>query len=649
MNGGLFGLTMPLVRCIRSALRGERVTSSCARPSGCGEGRLQRICRLRNCIRSFARAVGLVAALVWGLAGGAAAGEGVTPERTHEEPVTIGLVDTFSPEFYLHTVVPTIEHLMAVFGEANIRVVELDWENPQADLARRKPAFVITSASTFMALIDSAGAHQIATRQPATSTDVSRTVASLFVTAASEPIRTLADARGRALAVSSRQSFDGWLIAKGEMLDLGIDPETHFSEIIETKYGIPDVATAVKTGLVGVGVLSTCEYELLERSGFIDADDLRILNEKSSPGACRSSTERYPDVVFSSLPNADPDVVNRVTVALLSMKHEGLDFRWSIANDFVPTMELLRTLRIGPFAGSGPDWTWERFWRTYRKEVLLVLALVSAVFLHIVVLNALVRRRTEDLRAAFRENERLVKERNRTRQRLLELERTNIVAQLSNMFAHEMKQPLTNITCYAGALKMLRNRDAMDSSKVDEILELLGREVERSSAIVEHVRSYAKHRAHTSVPCDLGEIVLEAVRDFSVSVRLVPEHFPECPIFADPFEIRFVVGNFLKNARTATAGVARPEIVVELESGEGASSYVAVRVSDNGPEIEDSVFESLGKVSASRKSEGLGFGLAIAVAVAERNGGHLQFEKRTPSGLCASLVLPLRKNEEKTE
>ena len=138
MNGGLFGLTMPLVRCIRSALRGERVTSSCARPSGCGEGRLQRICRLRNCIRSFARAVGLVAALVWGLAGGAAAGEGVTPERTHEEPVTIGLVDTFSPEFYLHTVVPTIEHLMAVFGEANIRVVELDWENPQADSAQAR-------------------------------------------------------------------------------------------------------------------------------------------------------------------------------------------------------------------------------------------------------------------------------------------------------------------------------------------------------------------------------------------------------------------------------------------------------------------------------------------------------------------------------
>lgn len=217
------------------------------------------------------------------------------------------------------------------------------------------------------------------------------------------------------------------------------------------------------------------------------------------------------------------------------------------------------------------------------------------------------------------------------------------------MFAHEMKQPLTNITCYAGALKMLRNRDVMDSPKVDEILELLGREVERSSAIVEHVRSYAKHRAHTPVPCDLGEIVLEAVRDFSVPVRLVPDRFPECPILADPFEIRFVVGNFLKNARTATAGVVRPEIVVELESGEGASTYVAVRVSDNGPEIEDAVFESLGKVSASRKSEGLGFGLAIAVAVAERNGGHLQFEKRTPNGLRASLVLPLRKNEEKTE
>ena len=36
---------------------------------------------------------------------------------------------------------------------------------------------------------------------------------------------------------------------------------------------------------------------------------------------------------------------------------------------------------------------------------------------------------------------------------------------------------------------------------------------------------------------------------------------------------------------------------------------------------------------------GLGFGLAIATGLAEANGGHLEFHRREPQGLRASLVL----------
>lgn len=155
--------------------------------------------------------------------------------------------------------------------------------------------------------------------------------------------------RGLRAAVSDLTSFDGWLIAEGEIAKRGADPEKYFSEMLETQYGIPDVASLVKLGIADVGVLGTCEYEELLRNGTISRRDFRILEEKPSDGGCVRSTDRYPDAVFSSLPNATSEMVRQITVALLSMPTKSVEFKWTVCNDFVPTFELLRTLKIGPF------------------------------------------------------------------------------------------------------------------------------------------------------------------------------------------------------------------------------------------------------------------------------------------------------------
>ena len=604
----------------------------------------------------------------------AAASDDNFPQAAPSDDIAIGLVDTFSPEAYLSTFVPTFEHLLKTFGESRIRIVELHWNVTAEDIRRADLDFVVTSASTYAALIDSAGTHQIATRRPKSSNDVSHTVASLFVTAAESPIKTLAQAKGMSVAISHRQSFDGWLIAQGELAALGLDPKHHFGEVIETRFGIPDVATLVRTGLASTGVLGSCEYETLIAERLLKPGDLRILNEKpTKPGECRRSTEKYPDIVFSSLPNADSDVVNRMAVALLSLPTEKLDFRWTIANDFVPTLELLKTLHLGPYA-EPEAWTLARFWATYRTEIVLFVAFCAAVLFHILTLNVLVRRRTNDLRTAFRANEQLLRERNDSRQRLMALERTNIVAQLSNMFAHEIKQPIMNIACYAAALKLLLKREGTLSTKAADMLELLSGEVDRSGEIVEHVRSYAKNRSHARRACDLGRVVAETLKNIhdplivletslspgapdnttesvkpnkarknqasarQTATNAFPVASASYPISADPFEIEFIVANFIKNARAAVKGLEAPSVALRLERDERTCR---VTVTDNGPPMSDDTFASLGTVSASKKTEGLGFGLAIALALAERNGGHLAFERLTPSGLSASLVLPI--------
>ena len=131
--------------------------------------------------------------------------------------VTIGLIDTFSPEFYIYTYSPTLDHLIKSLPEFQFNIVEIDPERIESDIKKYKPAFLVSSSSTYVSLMESEGAHQVATREPKSSQDVAHTAASAFIVPAESPILSLEESKGKTIAVSSKNSFDGWLIAKGEI------------------------------------------------------------------------------------------------------------------------------------------------------------------------------------------------------------------------------------------------------------------------------------------------------------------------------------------------------------------------------------------------------------------------------------------------
>lgn len=565
-----------------------------------------------------------------------------------EQTITIGLVDTFSPDFYIHSYSPTIDHLKASLPEYRFRIVELDYRHVDADIESLRPDFLVTSASLYAELMGTVGTHQIATRNPKTSESPAHTVASTFIVKASKPARTLNDLKGKRIAASDKTSFDGWLIAQGELARQGLDPESHFTEVMETDYAVPDVATLVRIGAADAGVLSTCEYESLLKSGLIKAGEFHILAERPKDGGCVRSTDRYPDVVFSSLPWVNAETVREVTVAILSMPSDKLEFHWTVCNDFVPTYELLRTLSIGPFAGSN-DLSLAAIWARWKTEILLGLLLLAAVAFHIVTINLLVQKRTHQLSEAIAETERFFRAAQEARNALLTIERTNIVAQLSSMFAHEIKQPIMNISLYAGAIRLLLDRLGISTSakaQVSEILDSLGEEVERSVEIVDHVRSYAKKRPRSLVPVNLAEAAADAVKTVEERGLHIENRLPDALwVKTDPFEMLFILSNFIRNAAAAIKGEPSGRIVLEAAD---LDTQWQVSVVDNGPAMSDEVFAQLGKAGASNKPDGLGFGLAIAAAIAEANGGHIEFERLHPHGLSAKLILS-KTDEEKRE
>ena len=575
-------------------------------------------------------ALAILAAL-WAQAGLCAPGEAA--QRT----VTVGLVDTFSPEFYVESYAPTVDGLIEALPQYRFRVVEVDENRIGEEVAREKVDFLVSSASSFLSLIDEPGAHQVATRHAGRSVDASKALSSAIVVRSSSRARSLGDLRGARLAVPSLRSFDGWQIAASELTRRGFDPKQFFSSVRETQYAIPGVATLVRFGMADAGVLGTCELESLVSRGVLEKGELRVLEDRSEGKGCARSTGQYPDAVMASLPWVESDVVRDVTVALLSLPEKRLGFRWVVESDFRSTWQLLKDLRIGPFANLR-DVSPRAIWQRYRTEILLAALLFAAVLFHLVALNLLVRRRTAQLAEAAETTKRLYRETQETHSRLNNLERTSIVSSLSSMFAHEVKQPIMNLSLYAGALLTYLKKKGKGDEKTDELLAEMKAEISRSVAIIDHVRSYAKKRQSVRQRCDLAEIANESVKAFADRPAFLRLRLPaRAPVLADPFEIQFIVTNFLKNAFAAVEKGARPDVFLELRPDSGSWRLF---VADNGPAIPEEVFARLGRATASAKEDGLGFGLAIATGIAERNGGHLEFDRREGGGLIASLLLP---------
>lgn len=559
---------------------------------------------------------------------------------SERDTVTVALIDTFGPDFYVDTFVPTIEYLKKKLPRFNFKIVELDRSRLQSEIDRTKPDFLVSSAGDYVSLIDSKGTQQIVTKMRKDAKEVFASVGSaFFVKSERKDIQSLEDLKGKRIAGTSPIDFDGWLIGMDELTKHDLEPEKIFNKTIFTEYNYPDPVTYVKVGHADVAVLPVCEFEKLVNEGQINAKDFRVLNPKNQEGeACRRSTELFPDVVFSSMPSAPPLVVKSVTLALLSMP-AGENFEWIPSNSFLDVYELLKDLKIGPYEHLREK-TLKSFILEHEKDIYLAVLFIFAVLIHIVRVNWMVKKRTDELHAAVAEQRKIEREEEENRRKLDLMEKNLALVQMCSLFAHEVKQPITNILYYASGLKLLLAQLQKTSPEVGEVIGKIQDQAKRTAEIVDHVRSYAKQDARKIQKVDLQEIVTQALKNIVpanrnlVKVRVLPgETF--C-IEADPFEIELVVLNLTKNAISAVKGEQDAQIEISLSKDQGK---VIFSISDNGPPIDTQLLNSLGKPVKSQKKEGLGVGLSIAISIVERHGGHMTFTPRPEGGLIVQFIL----------
>lgn len=232
-----------------------------------------------------------------------------------------------------------------------------------------------------------------------------------------------------------------------------------------------------------------------------------------------------------------------------------------------------------------------------------------------------------------------------TKETRLNALRSEFVANVS----HELKTPLSVVRMFA---EMLMTKRVRSEEKEREYLEIICRESERLSALIENVLDFsALERGKQTFQMregDLAEVAQRAIDTFRVrfereglEVRL--SQSAELPrLRFDEQSILLAIMNLLDNA--VKYGGSDGPVELRLDVGR---RHAYVRVRDHGPGIPPGehrrVFERFYRVRhAAPATRGSGIGLSLVKRIVEAHGGRAWAENAPDGGAVVSFSLPLR-------
>lgn len=212
---------------------------------------------------------------------------------------------------------------------------------------------------------------------------------------------------------------------------------------------------------------------------------------------------------------------------------------------------------------------------------------------------------------------------------MLKREKIAVVGELSSRFAHDIRNPLSNIRM---AVELLRERAISDDYTKDKF-EIISKNLERISHQVDDVLDYIRSHPLEKTKGSFNSCLNESVENLTIpkNVKInYPAH--ELHGLADFFQIQIVFKNLISNA---------------IQSMQDEKGTITVRFSENPEsniiEVEDTgcgfqgidaskIFEPL----TTTKSTGTGLGLVSCKQIIENHGGTISV-KTNPTVFTITL------------
>lgn len=227
----------------------------------------------------------------------------------------------------------------------------------------------------------------------------------------------------------------------------------------------------------------------------------------------------------------------------------------------------------------------------------------------------------------------------RQQQQLIQTERLASLGRLISGVAHEINNPLSNISSSAQIL--LEEGATADPLWQHDILSQIDGETTRAQRIVRSLLDYARKRDFQQNAIPLQAMMEESLRFFrneipaQLTIRLdIPEGLE---VMGDKPRLQQVFLNLLKNAVDALQGAGEISI-----SATSSDTGVEIIFQDSGPgmsgEVLPHIFEPF--YSTKEASQGSGMGLFIVREIIEEHHGSIRAESVPDKGTQFYIRLP---------
>ena len=204
-------------------------------------------------------------------------------------------------------------------------------------------------------------------------------------------IQTLADIKGKAIAVTDNESLGGYQMQAYELIQAGIELPKNAS-LITTGMPHDNVVEMVLSGRADVGFVRTGVLEKMAREQKITLDNLKIINPQTHLNfPVHLSTRLYPEWPLSALPHIDEKLSRSVAAVVFKLEENSKTtqkmgiYGFNIPADYAGVDEMLRELRFPPY-NFAPHFHMVDIWEKYH-DLILMCATLSLVVLVTILLN----------------------------------------------------------------------------------------------------------------------------------------------------------------------------------------------------------------------------------------------------------------------
>lgn len=227
-------------------------------------------------------------------------------------------------------------------------------------------------------------------------------------------------------------------------------------------------------------------------------------------------------------------------------------------------------------------------------------------------------------------------------EQLIQSKKMASIGTFSSGIAHEINNPLNNISLSADIL--LEEIDSMDKDEIKEILGDIMDQTERASKIVRNLLDFSRARASDREPLYIDfvlhkttDLIANELRIHKIALhKEIADNLPR--INGDLQKLQQVFLNLIINSEQAIGDYGR----ISVKAQNTDHGYIQVNISDTGPGIDpenlDRIFDPF--FTTKEAGKGTGLGLAIVYGIVEKHGGYIEVASKLGEGTTFSVYLP---------